>query len=718
MALEDGNALIISPNWVGPEGRQQGAVTLFVGRYDQAQQGYAFNGQPVGTGNSMTGQSANDQFGSGGIFRLPSGEYFINSPLWDHTELVGSTRSAIASNAGAVTRWANASIPPATPQAAPDYIGSIADGQLHGSTLPSARSLDDQRDDSRMLLQTLNTASAGRQLSVVDLMGDATGVTLTYGYQPDDLMTISAASVGGWLSAGTAVRLQASNDIKVDTSIHSTGVGSLTLQAGRSIELNQDITTQGDVELIANDVAANGVVRAAREGGDGGITMAADTTLTARHVTLRVREGLDGDGATAGAITLASVVANSMDIHHARLADEALRFSIGDKVYDGTVTAAESGFNLKSALVDWLKFTSSSAVGPVVQGFTYESPDVTGAPTNLVGGQLALDGITGELRLFRSDTQAVVPDGSGTITPRTVNLSGTKTYDGDGAFDVGAVTLTNRVQGDDLTLSGSLSVNAGNAGTYAYGQLNAPGDLQLAGTRAFNYRFGSDSDVQLAIAPRPIEVTGTKTYDGNGRFDGAWLTAGNVLAQDTLALSGDLALARSAAGAYHYTDILQPQTLQLSDPNYTFGPGSIANLAITARPISLSGLKLYNGNGLFIASQVAPGGLVAGEAVNVTGSLRVGTSAVGRYGIDALLDPGTLGLNNGNYVLDDRSAVNLVIAPAHLATTTVANQAPDPGVEPAAATRVPQGGQRAAAAGLPLAVRGGGINLPPGLGNQ
>ncbi len=73
---------------------------------------------------------------------------------------------------------------------------------------------------------------------------------------------IAASDIATILSGGTALTLQANNDITVNNDIVSTnsggtGAGHLTLQAGRSILLNANITTaNGNVTLVANDPGA------------------------------------------------------------------------------------------------------------------------------------------------------------------------------------------------------------------------------------------------------------------------------------------------------------------------------------------------------------------------------------------------------------------------------------------------------------------------------
>ena len=89
--------------------------------------------------------------------------------------------------------------------------------------------------------------------------------TTTLGLTPD--------SIAALLSTPQNVVLQASNDISLLDALtvnNPTGNGgSLTLQAGRSILVNANITTaNGALTLTANETLANGVVDARRDADD------------------------------------------------------------------------------------------------------------------------------------------------------------------------------------------------------------------------------------------------------------------------------------------------------------------------------------------------------------------------------------------------------------------------------------------------------------------
>ncbi len=107
-----------------------------------------------------------------------------------------------------------------------------------------------------------------------------------YATLPDSNITLRPSDLTAQLSAGTAVTLQASNDLTLTRDLlvdHPGGSGgALTLQAGRSLLLNGSITTDhGNLTLIANDTLANGVQDTHRDAGAAEITMASGTALNA-----------------------------------------------------------------------------------------------------------------------------------------------------------------------------------------------------------------------------------------------------------------------------------------------------------------------------------------------------------------------------------------------------------------------------------------------------
>jgi mucin-19 len=139
----------------------------------------------------------------------------------------------------------------------------------------------------------------------------------------DKDITISTSTLATLLATPTNVTLQASNDITISDALtvsNSSGDGgNLILQAGRSIIINANITTDnGDLTLIANDLLANGVVDSDRESGSAVITMASGKSIDAGtgDVTLELRNGTGKTNTTSGDIGSSSdaitISANSL----------------------------------------------------------------------------------------------------------------------------------------------------------------------------------------------------------------------------------------------------------------------------------------------------------------------------------------------------------------------------------------------------------------------
>ncbi|MGA1325230.1 MAG: filamentous hemagglutinin N-terminal domain-containing protein, partial [Rubrivivax sp.] len=115
-----------------------------------------------------------------------------------------------------------------------------------------------------------------------------------FGNQPDADLTLDA----GALSAATShVTLQANNDVRFTSSVAilSTGV-NLTVQAGRGIEIDADLSVTGTLDLRANEAAVNpAVVLDQRQEGPGGISIGAGRQVQAGSVVVGVAASVPGD---------------------------------------------------------------------------------------------------------------------------------------------------------------------------------------------------------------------------------------------------------------------------------------------------------------------------------------------------------------------------------------------------------------------------------------
>ena len=187
------------------------------------------------------------------------------------------------------------------------------------------------------------------------------------------------------------------------------------------------------------------------------------------------------------------------------------------------------------------------------------------------------------------------------IEPKTVNLSGTRLY--DGTVDAAAADLavsSGTIGSQTLTISGTGSLNAGGAGTRTISDVSglSLGNGSNGGIGA-NYTLDSGTH-NLTINPLPLTITGTKVYDGDNEVHASTAEAQiqNIISGENILFSG---IANSdsedvgtgvnigTVGTWTLTD----QTHAAS--NYTFTGGNL-NIDITQREILLTGTKTYDGN--------------------------------------------------------------------------------------------------------------------------
>ena len=133
---------------------------------------------------------------------------------------------------------------------------------------------------------------------------DLLGANDAFGENPEATVTFDPAVFNG---LNGNVVLQASNDIIIDQEIATAAIASLTLEAGRSILLNQSVLLgpDGRADFTANAGLSRGVVDSQREPGAAVISMASGTVLGAgQGITITMGTGAGQTNATAGDITL------------------------------------------------------------------------------------------------------------------------------------------------------------------------------------------------------------------------------------------------------------------------------------------------------------------------------------------------------------------------------------------------------------------------------
>ncbi|MFL5800339.1 MAG: hypothetical protein ACJ8CR_01065, partial [Roseiflexaceae bacterium] len=453
VALSNGNYVVASPYWDNGSLVNVGAVTW----------GNGSNGTSglVSSSNSLVGSTTTDQIGVDGVVALSNGNYVVVSPNWDTGGFV---------NAGAAT-WGNG------------VTGQTLDGS---STITPHNSLVGQNASANLAV-TIDDPSAqvflarfARESGGRIAAGLADPALLTFTRAQAQSMAITPAFLARTLNTGTAVILQASNDLTLSDPLtvnNPNGAGgALTLQAGRSILIDANITTDdGALTLIANERLADGVVSTQRDAGAAVIAMAAGSSISAGHgsVTIALRDGAGKTNRTSGAITLTTIAA-------ARL------------------SATNSGPTAGSdVLLDHLTLTDSASInatGAIEELGSDAAADLT-VPTLTLGAGSGI-GAGGQIELDATTLTSVMVSGAGAINLRDTAgglTVGSATFGGSGTVDAGPnpLTISNvlavgtnlvTLHGSTVTLAGSstLQVTINGSGAGQFGQIKIIGGLALA----------------------------------------------------------------------------------------------------------------------------------------------------------------------------------------------------------------------------------------------
>jgi hypothetical protein len=344
---------------------------------------------------------------------------------------------------------------------------------------------------------------------------------LTYALAQAQTITITPDFLTQTLNTGTAVLLQASNDITIEDPIHvdaGGNGGALTLQAGRSILINASITTDnGALTLIANDTLADGVVDAQRDPGNAFITIAGGTVLDTGTgpLNIELRNGAGLTNNSSRAINLQSITAGSATIiNNGPSAGSDIRLETvttnGPQSYSnphGTTTVA--GYLLAGG--SQITFTDSVTVNAsVTVGFDGDTVDFAGSGTQtlqsasgsrfsnfahtgngtlrLTGGLSVIGSFIDAAGTFDANDQTVTVSGLAQITDGAY-LAGTARQNFHGGLvlrggiftsSTGPMTVTGpiAVLNGILSGQGTLESVTGIGGTLA----PSPGILSVAGS--------------------------------------------------------------------------------------------------------------------------------------------------------------------------------------------------------------------------------------------
>ena len=350
----------------------------------------------------------------------------------------------------------------------------------------------------------------------------------TYGEQSISLLV---SDLKAQLEAGTSITLQASNDIRLSAPLSvvpPVGVvgGDLTLQAGRSIFLDESVTTGGgNLTLTANDLASNGVIDQYR---DPGIALITTDAINAGGgaLVVRIRDGWDKTYSAGGNVTLGPVAAGSLSVNNVVGPTDLSSLAVNGNlsvVSNGSIQVQSNAGIFVSGNSAFSSSSGGLFINSMSPGYAYFAGDVVAfANTVYLGdvsfggdlhinanhiysqGQLAVSGVTslytGSLDLFNTSANFVgAVDVNATYDVSVFNFTAGSTVSihsaqggvslqSNGALVLGNVhaagsitaeTTTGNLSIDGLVNSttGSITLNAGSAGQAGLDLLS--GDLLL-----------------------------------------------------------------------------------------------------------------------------------------------------------------------------------------------------------------------------------------------
>jgi trimeric autotransporter adhesin len=287
-ALTNGNYVVASSLWQSA-GQQAGAATWGDGTTGVV--------GTISAANSLVGSNTftGDNVSGGGITALSDGNYVVSSTGWSTATLWGAvTWGDGASGTSGVVSSSNS-------QTETNSNHAFANGGVIDAGSGKYAIMSPNHDG--------NGVNAG-QIIIIDPSASGSASNSVFGDTPGTNVSITEGAIEATLNTGTALILQANNDITVDNAITVVATGNggdLSLIAGRSIIVNANIATDGgDFMAKANSSTADGVSDANRDAGAAEFRLQSGLTIDTNggDVTIEVSDGAGLTNSTSGNLVL------------------------------------------------------------------------------------------------------------------------------------------------------------------------------------------------------------------------------------------------------------------------------------------------------------------------------------------------------------------------------------------------------------------------------
>ncbi|HEY4215254.1 MAG TPA: YDG domain-containing protein [Steroidobacteraceae bacterium] len=499
-------------------------------------------------------------------------------------------------------------------------------------------------------------------------------------------LNISNAGLGGLVTgesalvtlntttSGTFTQADVANGIAVSTtgfSISGAGASNYTLQPVTGLRANITPAQLTIQQVTANDKPYDSTTGATLSTG----SAALQGLFNSDDVTL-VSSGATGSFASANAGSGIPVTASGFTIGGTKAFDYSLSQPTGltasinpavitatiignpTKSYDGSnsATLTDADYQLSGFA------PNQGATVPQSATANYLTPDAgnhIGLGSTLVISDFLPNAGTNLANYVMPSTAS----GSlGTITPKILNLTGTRVYDTTTDANGALFGTLSGLNGDTLAVTGSGTLVSKNVGTQNF---SSQGTLSLnanGGATATNYTLVGGTD-WVKITPAPLTVSGAtghdKVYDGNTSAVVSGATLNGVLGSDSVTLGND------ASGHFDDKNVGTTKTIvtamavtgadagnySLAQPSNVTGNITASHITVTATGQNKQYDATTSDNPILNSA-----GVIAGDSVSFTGSASFDTADVGTSKAVSVLSIASAGTDAHNYILDNSTA--------------------------------------------------------------
>ncbi len=479
--------------------------------------------------------------------------------------------------------------------------------------------------DTKVYDGTINSNQA------VAVVGKASGDTVTAAqeYLSKDVLGEGASTLQ--VKTGYSIKDSGNVDMSANYEIATqTSAGSITPKA---VTLSAAKTYDGNLTLSNGQLAIG-------TGIDGESLGFSSATIHSKNVadnainyvdSVNLIDGIGGKATNyqAPLLNVAAVGVNRVNLSKAALSLNAVTDT---KVYDGNTSSNQA-----------VTVSGNVSGDTVTAAQEYLSKDVLGEAASTLQVKTGYSIKDSSNVDMRANYEISTQTSAGSITPKAVTLSATKTYDGNLTLSNGQLTIGTGIDGESLGFS-SATIHSKNVADNAINYVDSVNLIDGIGGKATNYQAPLLSEAAVGINSVNLSkaaltlnaVTDTKVYDGNTSSNQAVTVSGNI-SDDTV----------TASQEYQSKDVLGEggSTLQVKT-DYSIKDSSNVDISsnydvstqtsigsITPKEVTLGNViadsKVYDGNTEANISAGEINGTIAGEVLSISGVGRFEDANIG-----------------------------------------------------------------------------------------